>query len=407
MKKPSKENWDTMQAKVVGIGEPSFRRSCYPKLQEKLSELERFKTLIHLADDMIFLIHGQTGKLVDVSRSMCIQLGYSREELLTMRVEDVLLAKDASIPIDWRKKRPRGEKGLVSTRLSTRNGLELPVETTLSSITFNEVPYFVAVARDITEHKRVVEELRKSQNELELRVKERTAELELANENLRLVPSRLIGAQENERQRLAVELHDSIGQTLAALKFRIEHVIIVLEKQEYKQGLNLLHEFIPVLQRSIDETRTIYMGLKPTVLTEYGLLAALNWYRREILKIHPEHHIELETSIDEKDIPEGIKIAIFRITQEAVNNSFKHGAPEWVSVRLALNNDAIELEISDDGIGMNLDHIMGSHSANSLGLIGMRERAELTGGEFLIESCEHEGTSVRAIWRNQPGGQSV
>ena len=397
MKKPSEESRKAMQAKVVGLGERSFRRSCHPGIQEKLSELERFKALINLADDIIFLIHGPTGKLVDVSRSMCVQLGYSREELLGMNVEDVLPAKDAP-PADWRAK---GRKCLTASRLLAGNGVELPVETTLSPVTFQEEVYFVAVARDITGHERVVEKLLRSRSELELRVKERTAELEEANENLRQVPSRLIDAQENERKRLAVELHDSVGQTLAALKFRIEHVIVLLDKREYKQGVDQLHEFVPVLQRSIDETRTIYMGLKPTVLTEYGILAALNWYRREILRIYPEHHIELETSIREEDIPEDLKTAMFRIAQEALNNCCKHSRAEWIDLRLTGHDGVIELEIEDDGIGMDLDFIMASRAAKSLGLIGMRERAELTGGEFMMQAGEHQGALVRVVWRNR------
>jgi PAS domain S-box-containing protein len=233
----------------------------------------------------------------------------------------------------------------------------------------------VGVYFDITERKRVEEELR-------------------------AIPSRLIEVQENERKRLAGDLHDSIGQTLAALKFRIEHVISTLEKRESKQALQLLHEFVPILQRSIDETRAIYMGLKPTVLSDFGLLATLEWYRLELLKLYPNQHIELETAIEEQGIPYDLKTTIFRIAQEALNNTFKHGRSEWVDVRLASNDGAIELEISDDGIGMDLDFIIESSTAKSLGLKGMKERAELTGGEFTIKSAPNEGTTIKATWRN-------
>ena len=222
-------------------------------------------------------------------------------------------------------------------------------------------------------------------------------------EELRAIPSRLIEAQENERKRVAGDLHDSIGQTLAALKFRIEHVITTLEKRESRQALQLLHEFVPILQRSIDETRAIYMGLKPTILSDFGLLATLEWYRLELLKLYPNQHIELETAIEDEDIPEDLKTTIFRIAQEALNNTLKHGRSEWVDVRLTGNDGVIELEISDDGIGMDLDYIMESSTAKSLGLIGMRERAEFTGGEFTIRSAPNEGTTIKAIWRNHLG----
>ena len=253
---------------------------------------------------------------------------------------------------------------------------------------------------DITRHKQLEEELRNTRDELELHVRERTAELELANEKLRLVPSRLIAVQENERKRLAGDLHDSIGQTLAALKFRIEHVVVTLQKRKSRQALQLLHEFVPVLQRSIDETRAVYMGLKPAILADQGISATLEWHRQELLKVYPNQHIELKTTIREEDIPEDLKTAMFRIVQEALNNTVKHGKSECVNVRLAENDGAIELEISDDGIGMDLDSIMESRTAKSLGLIGMRERTELTRGEFTIKSAPNEGTTIKAVWRN-------
>jgi PAS domain S-box-containing protein len=220
------------------------------------------------------------------------------------------------------------------------------------------------------------------------------------DESLRMVPSMLIQAQENERQRLAVELHDSIGQTVVALKFRIEHVITTLENREYNESLRLLNEYVPILQRSIDETRAIYMGLRPTVLSEHGIISTLEWYRYELTKLYPDQHVELELEIGETDIPDDLKITVFRIVQEALNNSFKHGKPEWVDVRLSLKDGSIELEIKDDGVGMDLDFITKSHTAKSLGLMGMKERTELTGGQFTIESAVGEGTTVKAVWRN-------
>ncbi len=222
--------------------------------------------------------------------------------------------------------------------------------------------------------------------------------MESANEKLRLIPSKLIEVQENERKRLASELHDSVGQTLAALKFRTEHISDKLRNGQIEETMKLISQFIPILQRSIDETRAIYMGLKPTILSDYGVLAAMEWYRHQILAIYPKVHIELETSIGEEDIPEDLKTTMFRIAQEALNNSCKHSNTEWIDVRVTLDNGTIALEISDEGIGMDLDHILESTTAKSLGLIGMRERAELSGGQFSIESVLRQGTSVKVIW---------
>ena len=261
----------------------------------------------------------------------------------------------------------------------------------------------LSLVLDVTDRYEMEQELRKSKDQLELRVQERTAALKAANEKLRQIPSMLIEAQETDRQRLAADLHDSIGQTLAALKFRIEHISVRLKAGKNEEAVKLLDEFVPVLQRSISETRTIYMGLKPTILSDHGILATLEWYRRQLMSIYPRMHIELEAQIAEEAIREDLKTVIFRIAQEALNNACKHSEAEWTDLRLVEHDDLMELEISDDGIGMDLDYIVESSTTQSLGLIGMKERAELTGGGFSISSTPGEGTSVRVFWPQRPG----
>ena len=208
----------------------------------------------------------------------------------------------------------------------------------------------------------------------------------------------LIQAQEKERQRLASDLHDSVGQTLAALKYRIEHISNGLRGAAGEESIRLLNDFVPILQRSINETRMIYMGLKPTMLADRGILPTLEWCREQLMSVYSNVHIELETEIGEEQIREELKTVMFRIAQEALNNCCRRSMEERVDVRLRGQNGAIELEVSDDGIGMDLDYIMESSTAKSLGLIGMRERAELTGGDFTIRSAPGQGTTVRVFW---------
>jgi signal transduction histidine kinase len=271
----------------------------------------------------------------------------------------------------------------------------------------NGSPLILEMDIDITERKRTEEELRQSRGELEQRVQERMADLKSANEKLRQVPSRLIQAQEEERKRLAAELHDSIGQTLVALKFRIEHILAIFRKGKAKEALRVAEGFVSILQRSLDETRSIYMGLRPKVLEDFGAVAALMWYRNELTDLYPELHIEMDIRIEKSEIPDDLVVPIFRIAQEALNNVCRHSKAEWVDVRLALNDGAIELEIGDDGVGMDLEYIMESTTAKSLGLIGMRERAELIGGELTIKSAPGEGTTVRARWPLVPVDTSL
>ena len=217
-----------------------------------------------------------------------------------------------------------------------------------------------------------------------------------SRDELAQVPARLLAAQEEDRKRLAGELHDSIGQILAALKFRIEHVLHVMKNGKSEEALELLEQIIPTLQFSIDETRTMYMGLRPKLLDDFGVIAAMNWYRLEIMKLYPGFHIEPEIRVEETDIPEHLKVAIFRISQEAMNNTAKHAGAEWVDLVLVKHDQVIELSITDDGIGFDLDDVPGCE--RSYGLSGMKERTEQTGGRFTVESVPGEGTTVRAVW---------
>jgi len=222
--------------------------------------------------------------------------------------------------------------------------------------------------------------------------------LEKANQELRQIPSKLIAVLEEERKRLASELHDSIGQTLAAMKFQIEMVLKLKDEGDGSAAWKRLEQFVPILQQSIEETRRIYMGLRPTMLDSMGLLATLGWLRRECMKVYPQRHIELEAGIAEEEVPESLKVNVFRIAQEALNNIAKHSKAEWVDISLLRDGGKIELVVSDDGVGMDLDIIMQTGNATSLGLTSMRERAELTGGSFSIGSTPGEGTTIRAFW---------
>jgi signal transduction histidine kinase len=204
--------------------------------------------------------------------------------------------------------------------------------------------------------------------------------------------------QEDERKRIAGELHDSVGQTLAALKYGIETVLVKKDGGDLAGAFNLLERFVPTLQRSIDETRGIYMGLRPPMLDSLGLLATLEWFCREFQSLHPSYRLELETNIKEEEIPDAVKIIIFRIVQEALNNAAKHSRAKRVNLLLTKSRSSIELTVKDDGEGFELDSALSHNGLKSLGLAGMMDRAKLGGGTFSIESHPGKGTVLRASW---------
>ncbi len=372
------------------------RRRAQELLQESESRLRRL-----FESDIIGIVYVNGDRFTDANDVFLRMVGCSREDLEAGELSWRGITAPEFVGHDEDRLKELLEKGSVAPfeKECFRKGgsrISILIGATLLDREHLEWACFVL---DITERREMEKELRENREDLELRVQERTSELEKANEELRLIPVKMIAAQENERKRIAGDLHDSIGQTLAALKFQIEHVHVLLHKGDQKKARERIEILIPVFQHLIDETRAIYMGLTPKVLEDFGVVATLKWYRLEYLKLHPSQHIELDIAIEERDIPKSLKIPIFRITQEALNNISKHSRAEWVDLRLLTVNGTIQLEISDDGVGMDSQSVGTSGITASLGLAGMKERAEMTGGEFSIESVPNEGTTVRAVWR--------
>jgi len=233
---------------------------------------------------------------------------------------------------------------------------------------------------------------------LERRVKERTTELEKANEALRHLSSKLLSAQEEERKRIAGDLHDTIGSCLAGIKFKVEMTLEQIGKTPnvVTESLNTI---IPVVQEGIEECRRMQQDLRPSMLDDLGLLPTLSWFCRRFQTIYSGIRIEQEIAIQEDDIPQMLKIVVFRVTQEAMNNIAKHSKADLVRFSLRKLDDRMELVLQDNGRGFSLEKVNSqSVTVKGLGLTSMRERTEFSGGSFDIESVEGKGTIIRASW---------
>jgi signal transduction histidine kinase len=237
----------------------------------------------------------------------------------------------------------------------------------------DEVSAVCMVVMDLTEHKRAEQQLKESE------------------ERLRYLSTQLLIAQENERKLIASEIHDSLGSSLGAIKFRMEQVL-------QKDDSGNPESIIPMIQKTIEETRRIQMALRPSSLDDLGILPTLSWFCREFQKTYSSIHIKTQMNIEEKDISDILKTVIYRICQEAFNNVAKHSKAKVATLSLT-KTDQIELVIEDDGQGFNLEKKQSAKNHNrGLGLTSMRERAELTGGSFAIESIHGSGTTIRVSW---------
>ena len=251
---------------------------------------------------------------------------------------------------------------------------------------------------------RVEEALQKAHDGLEIRVQERTAELATTNKALRHLSAKLLSAQEDERKRIAGDLHDTLGASLAGIKFKVEKALEQIGDPA-KAASESLNTIIPEIQEAVEECRRIQMDLRPSTLDDLGLLPTFSWYFRRFRSIYSGIRIEYEIDIQEDDVPHSLKIVAFRVTQEAMNNIAKHSQADLVRLSLRKKGSSLELILRDNGRGFNLEKV-GSQETTTrgLGLTSMRERTELSGGSFWIESIEGKGTIIRASWPLRENG---
>jgi PAS domain S-box-containing protein len=239
---------------------------------------------------------------------------------------------------------------------------------------------YVGVAADITERKRTEEALTESEK------------------RLRSLSSQLLVTQEKERKLVAQEIHDSIGASLAATKFKVENIITKIGENR-PQTRAALGSILPMLQEVIQEARRIQMALRPSILDDLGILATISWFCREFESTYSHINIRQEINIEESEVPDSLKTVIYRVLQEAMNNIAKHSKADRINLLLRKMDGAIELGIEDNGEGFDPEEALARIGTNrGLGLSSMRERAELSGGSFSIKSSKGAGTVIKAMW---------
>jgi len=217
---------------------------------------------------------------------------------------------------------------------------------------------------------------------------------------LRSLSSRLLSIQEEERRKIARELHDGIGQSLSAVKFLIENILQKSTFAGSSSSIQSLETVIPMIQNAIEEVRRIQTSLRPPILDDLGIIPTVSWFCREYQKIYSKIDIQRDIHIEENEVPDSLKTVIYRVLQEAMNNIAKYSQATRVRLSLKKKDEEVELVVEDNGVGFAPQEVLSEErDRRGFGLTSMRERTELSGGSFSIESEKGAGTRVRTVWR--------
>jgi len=276
----------------------------------------------------------------------------------------------------------------------------------------------VLVVTDVSALRRAQKALESVNLNLESRVRVRTRELDESNRDLRkeverrehaehelrasrnnlaLLSEQLIQAQEGERRRIALELHDSVGQSLSAIKYTLERAIIMVQRPNLGSPESVLSLAVQRIHETADGIRAISMNLRPQMLDNLGAASATSWFCRNYAEIYSGIAVHADISAQNREIPKRISTHLFRCVQELLNNVAKHAQAKNVWVLLNREDSLLSLEVRDDGVGLSGEAESPARLSGS-GIRNLRERADMTAGQFSLSSVPGGGTSVRIVW---------
>jgi two-component system sensor histidine kinase DegS len=344
----------------------------YRKADEALRKSERrYRDLFNSASDAI-IIRDLDGNIFEVNESATELTGYTVEELTNMNILQFLTPESFEITMDKQKRQLEGEEASqrYELELIRKDGTRATIEAVITVVSEDGKPAAVqATVRDVTEQRRL-------------------------RDSIRFYLQKVLVAQEEERKRVARDLHDDTSQSLLLLTHQLDAIASDSGGIIPKPTRNQLNQLHGLAVETLNNVRRYAQELRPAILDDMGMVAALEWMADQ-LSSEDQIEAEVQVSIPDTDLPHEVKLVLFRIAQEAVTNIKKHAEASKVVIRLESGEEKIRMTINDNGKGFEVPSPLNSvGDVGKLGIIGMLERAELLGGTLSIESNPNRGTMV-------------
>ena len=356
------------------------------KLENEIAERKSVQTKLHqlswvfrdAADPII--IEDLSGTIIEINREAERSYGWSRDELIGKSIKNLLLPDRYQFAWELRQQCLNGHevRNWEGYRVDKYGRVFPTLVTAFPLMDENgRIEFVTTITKDISIIKNLELELRDSQRRLK----------EFSRKS--------IEALEADRKAVSRELHDSIGGNLAAIKFALESIVKkIAEKPD--AATTSLEKTISHLAETIKECKRISANLRPEIIDDRGLLPTIDWHTRQFSQHYNQIKIIQQIDVDEREVPELLKIVIYRVIQEALNNAAMHSKADTIYIRLKKSGNYFEAEVEDNGRGFDFKEVSNcSDRSSGFGLKSMRERVEIIGGSFSVHSLMGAGTRVR------------
>ncbi len=352
------------------------------RANEQLRESElRFRTIFRDAPIGIALSDSD-GRFIQSNPALEDMLGMPEKDLSGRSFDEILAPSASTVNGQLFRAMASGQRNRYQTEISYRreDGRPAWMNVNVSRMHPDRSPYTILMMEDVSARKETEEQLASAE-------RRRLADL-------RRFAVSVQRAQEEERKRISRELHDDLSQRLSGMKFQVEALEDDLPPSA-RRAARALRDFRGELERSIMEVRRVSSDLRPSVLDDFGLVTALRILCSDFEKRHgPRTDFQVDDGGLTGRDPH-LEIALYRITQEALANVARHAGASSVTLRLMHHESSLRLTVSDDGKGFDPNDVARLRGPeHGLGLISMRERSELLGGTFTVESAHNKGTTI-------------